>query len=262
MEVQNMAAKRDKGFTLVELLVVIAIIALLLSILMPALGRVRRQAQAAACQAALHSWGQIFMLYTNDNNGYFYTQVAPPNTKLWMMILRPYYPPTKGYCCPTATKPQSEGAKGTFSAWGKLNGGWATEPGKWIYGSFGVNDWLVNVNDALGNCWKTINVSSGGNNIPMLLDSVWVDGYPGFYQDQGIQDVPARHEGQFADGVTDNMQRFCINRHNGAINSVFIDSSVRKVNLKGLWKLKWHRNYDTSYPEPDWKGYPWLNKIK
>ena len=44
---------RKKGFTLVELLVVITIIALLMSVLMPALARVRKQAKAVLCQANL-----------------------------------------------------------------------------------------------------------------------------------------------------------------------------------------------------------------
>jgi prepilin-type N-terminal cleavage/methylation domain-containing protein len=60
-----------RGFTLIELLVVIAIIALLMAILMPALNRVKAQAQKVSCQARLKQWGLIFKLYTDDYDGYF-----------------------------------------------------------------------------------------------------------------------------------------------------------------------------------------------
>lgn len=60
--------KRIKGFTLIELLVVIAIIALLLAILMPALGRAREQARATRCLANLKQIGLAMNLYANDNN--------------------------------------------------------------------------------------------------------------------------------------------------------------------------------------------------
>ena len=41
---------------------------------------------------------------------------------------------------------------------------------------------------------------------------------------------------------------FFINRHNGHINGLFLDWSVRKVGLKELWTLKWRASYDTAGP--------------
>ncbi len=60
---------RKKGFTLIELLVVIAIIALLLSILIPALSKVKEQARFIMCKSNLHNYGLVFMMYTAENRG-------------------------------------------------------------------------------------------------------------------------------------------------------------------------------------------------
>ena len=60
---------RRKGFTLIELLVVIAIIALLMSILMPALARVREIAARVVCGSNLSGIGKAMNIYANDNEG-------------------------------------------------------------------------------------------------------------------------------------------------------------------------------------------------
>jgi len=61
--------KKKKGFTLVELLVVISIIAMLLAVLMPALGKAKLQASAIICTTDVRSLSLAWFLYIGDNNG-------------------------------------------------------------------------------------------------------------------------------------------------------------------------------------------------
>jgi prepilin-type processing-associated H-X9-DG protein/prepilin-type N-terminal cleavage/methylation domain-containing protein len=66
-----MKTNRTKAFTLVELLVVIGIIALLISILLPALAKAREAANSAKCMSNLHQIVMASILHASDHKGYF-----------------------------------------------------------------------------------------------------------------------------------------------------------------------------------------------
>jgi type II secretory pathway pseudopilin PulG len=266
----------------VELLVVIAIIALLMSILMPALARVRKQAKAVLCQSNLKQWGTCFSMYTNENDGYFMpgwcAGLSWPNIHkfYWMEALRPYYGDEGDLrVCPAAVKPGTElglgeygVGGGPYSGWGVFSGETGKPSSSWgyvvagDYGSYGWNGWCGNPPGAtpkdLGQehpvawNWRGANVR-GTSNIPLLLADAWLDGWPRH------GDTPPEYNGQPWNSFgNENMGRFCIDRHDGGtLNCVFVDYTVRRVGLKEMWKLKWSRKFDlqggpTRDEWPDW----------
>jgi prepilin-type N-terminal cleavage/methylation domain-containing protein/prepilin-type processing-associated H-X9-DG protein len=76
--------KRARGFTLVELLVVIGIIALLISVLLPALNMAKEAAKRIRCASNLRNFGQSMYMYANSNKGKL---PQHPGTTNWLWDL-------------------------------------------------------------------------------------------------------------------------------------------------------------------------------
>ena len=245
------------GFTLIELLVVISIVALLMSIMLPTLQRAKQSAKVITCQANLRQLGLLFSRYAQDHEGRVYdpSRVYPER---WFELIN-----TDGtswtsslWCCPMAVKTTGAGARQPFAAWEELG----------YRGSYGINLWIRDSKGTLDrpqdNYWKVVYVKHT-DQIPLLTGCSRFAAGPIHF------DAPPAFDGDVTIPWDRNsMRRVCLNRHRAMTNGVLLDLSARRIGLKELWTLKWHRNFDTDGPwtraggvrPDDWPA--WMKQLK
>jgi prepilin-type processing-associated H-X9-DG protein len=251
--------KLRTAFTKKDLAIVLACIIFLL-INFGAIGNSgRRNAKDMVCLSNLNQWGHFFSAYTQANDGKFMT--GERYTGYWWpwQLEEPYkdWKQNKTWFCPTATTPIVD-EKGNvaltlniFTAWGiykEIQVGHSSGSNG-IAGSYGLNGHVLATNNpsprgtlymSTVDNWMTPNVA-GASNIPLFIDALRFDLWP------WDGDMPASDEYSVWTS-TGHMARCCINRHNGAVNCLFLDFSARKVGLKELWTLTWYRSFNIANP--------------
>jgi prepilin-type N-terminal cleavage/methylation domain-containing protein/prepilin-type processing-associated H-X9-DG protein len=247
-----MAVEHRRGFTLVELLVVVGIIAVLLSLLMPATYRARRQANTVVCLGNLRQLAMAFHGYVTENKGRApYKHHGP---------LGLFIPPNdtttfpEVVFCPEARDVgrlvdggQIDAYEGSaHRAWGM----WYARPPAinvpwWGLrsSSYGRNFWTCSPTPYNQPEWEPLFVSprtAQAGSVPLFADACSDDPMP------SVTDTPPRNlttPNIVESGRGIAMRTFCISRHGRAINIVFLDGHATTTPLEELWKLKWHNQW-------------------
>jgi prepilin-type N-terminal cleavage/methylation domain-containing protein/prepilin-type processing-associated H-X9-DG protein len=249
----------SRAFTLAELMVAVSIIAVLMSVLIPALSKTREVARNVRCQANLRQFGTAIQLFADDHRG----KMMPMDTALdvgWYNVLRPYIGKS-GYAddatesaaqniglCPVTETPEWAGDR--YYQFGDAYTAWT-----WQYdtGSYGMNNWFNPDGDAYyattggqifdpvrDQFFERLSSPQFPAETPVVGDCNWVGGWPEPFD--GV--VANLVKGGFGHGRGHFMKRFAIIRHfERSVNLVYVDGHVDSVVLGDLWQQNWHAKW-------------------
>jgi len=200
--IKNKMKAKNKSFTLIELLVVIAIIAILASMLLPALNKARETAKRIECAGNLKQIGLALNMYINDYGDVFpmgqsglgqYNNMLKRNGKdVSMGLLYPYLKPGKVFYCPS-----SSSTDGGYCKYSCLSLGWravATD----LFSHYVFRSYQIWVNDPrmiIKNTWYVSSwkmTERKGGRYAIIADYcdaiVWIS-LPGFRHDRRYANV-------------------------------------------------------------------------
>ena len=280
---RKILANRRRAFTLVGLLVVIAIIALLASLLLPALSRAKMKAHAAVCLSNQRQINLSVRLRLDEDDGHF----GGLGLKDW--CLQEVGRKEMGWLCPSAQAsrvlgphwPEPSVQPGALDLAWLQKAQWVARGGygpRIATGSYGANWWLLHADlpdgafnvfpymSAVPEWFTTESQVVQPMATPVLADGVWPFVNPTARDTRDATDL-ADPTGWVFMGYWGDMFAMTIPRHGtrpspvprqwpsdrplpGAVNVAFFDGHSELVKLDRLWQLYWHREYQPPAKRP------------
>lgn len=269
------ASTPPRAFTLIELLVVISIIALLIAILLPALGAARRSARNIQCASNARQLTIAWMTFAVDSKGKPMPSqssqlLSTGGSETWVSLMRDNYgEAADARLCPEATDltatpiaasafPNQQGTP--TNAWGPLYDGAGA-----LYindreddtGSYGANSWLDDPHPAVitrlgaassDKFIRNIDDPVSATDTPVFGDAIWAEaGWPQELNTRpGIANLPIA-------GVDSFLARYAVSeRHGDTVNFSFLDGSSRSVKIDDFWSAHFHAQWDETLAKSVW----------
>jgi len=223
------------GFTLIELLVVVAIIAILASMLLPALGKAKAKGKAIQCINNLKQVGIAMILYSDEYDGY----IPRGNGYPWFLCYMPYMPEggkdkdfrqVRIYRCasyPNKDSKRQQIITYVINAWkftGPTDKVGSEQVGPSKLTGFQVPSDTIHLTDNENGAWRPI-----------------VTGYQDAITD--LNDVWSPSHLPYSEGATvrrlNPERRVAANRHNEGANSAFLDGHARFLKARSIVIDRW-----------------------
>jgi len=262
------------GFTLIELLVVIAILAILASLLLPALAASKLQAYQTQCRSNLKQLALAHTLYINDFNKDFPYMDTEDFYYGWAGMLIPYASNSASVqicpCAPSKASPPPVTMPGTADKASVIQLTYTTNT---LQFSYAFNGWFYTggLHYNMAADYEAQHFASAGavqssSRTPIFADAMWPQTWP------LSSDLPATNLYAGDTSMTDDMyvmmMRLTIARHGsraasaaprnvpttqrlpGGIDMALFDGHVEYSPLENLWSYYWCYGYQVPVPRP------------